>query len=62
MLINDLETGVGDQVQGVTGEVAPVGKALLEWIDAVLPSLHTRVGRETVLEEVQLGAGAQYAV
>ena len=62
MLINDLETGLGDHGQRVAGEVAPVGKALLEWIDAVLPSLDTRVGCETVLEEVQLGAGAQHPV
>jgi len=56
----DPESRLFDELRHVPGQVAPVGKSALDWIEAALPGSHSRVRCQAMFEEVKVTTRTKY--
>ena len=54
------KAGVSNEHRYVTGEMASISEATLQWFESALPSHHIRIGGKTMLKKVELSARAHH--
>jgi hypothetical protein len=58
--VADREPGFGDGFGDASGEMAPAGESLVQWLKTLLPSGHAGAGGVAVFHEMQGAARLQY--